>query len=348
MSVVTFLESQGGPDGSTLADIERLAVGESEHRARAMLDALPAAVYTTDAEGRITYYNQAAVVFSGREPVIGSDSWCVSWKLFQPDGTPMPHDECPMALALRRRTPSHGEYEAVAERPDGTRVPFIPYATPLFGRDGALTGGINMLVDISERKKAEEHQLLMINELNHRVKNTLAVVQSLAHLTLRNDTTPGALRDFEARLHAMSAAHDVLTSRNWVGAPLTDLVRRALDPHCAHPDCYTATGPDIDLPPQTAVALSMALHELCTNAIKHGSLSAAGTGSVDVAWTCEDDRLSLTWTERGGPPVSPPTRRGFGVQMLERALAHEFHGSVTLDFAPEGLRCHIAGPLKPA
>ena len=144
----------------------------------------------------------------------------------------------------------------------------------------------------------------------------------------------------------MSAAHDVLTSRNWAGAPLADLVRRALDPHCAHPDCYTATGPDIDLPPQTAVALSMALHELCTNAIKHGSLSA-GNGSVDVAWSREDgDRLSLTWTERGGPPVSPPTRRGFGVQMLERALAHEFNGSVNLDFAPEGLKCRIVGPLQ--
>ena len=348
MSVVTLVESRDGADRLPGGDPDASALRDSEHRAKAMLDALPAAIYTTDAEGRITYYNKAAIAFSGREPVIGSDSWCVSWKLFQPDGTPMAHDECPMALALRRQTPSHGEYEAIAERPDGTRVPFIPYATPLFGRDGVLTGGINMLVDISERRTAEAHQLLMINELNHRVKNTLAVVQSLAHLTLRKHTAPDALRDFEARLHAMSAAHDVLTSRNWAGAPIADLVRRALDPHCSGPDRYTASGPDIDLPPQTAVALSMALHELCTNAVKHGSLSTPG-GSVEVVWSRDgEDRLSLTWIERGGPAVSPPTRRGFGVQMLERALAHEFNGTVTLDFAPAGLRCHIAGPLKPA
>lgn len=320
------------------------ALRQSESRARAMLDALPAAVYTTDAEGRVTYFNEAAVRFSGRTPVIGSDSWCVSWKLYWPNGTPMPHDACPMALAMKRQSPSHGEYEAVAERPDGVRVPFIPYATPLFGEDGALTGGINMLVDITERKAAIERQQLMINELNHRVKNTLSVVQSLAHLTLRNDTSAEGLGNFEARLQAMSAAHDVLTARSWEGAQLGELVKKALDPLCVLPGRYTATGPDVDLPARPAVALSMALHELCTNAIKHGSLSVPA-GKIDVSWRYEAEQLSLTWREHGGPPVSPPVRRGFGMQMLKRALTHEFGGSVTLDFEPEGLRCHIVGRL---
>jgi PAS domain S-box-containing protein len=130
-------------------------VRDSEARYRSVIEALPAAVYTTDAEGRITMFNDAAVEFSGRTPTIGSDSWCVTWKLFHPDGTPMPHDECPMAMALKQGEPVRG-YEAIAERPDGTLVNFIPYPTPLHDSNGNLIGAINMLVDITERKRAEE------------------------------------------------------------------------------------------------------------------------------------------------------------------------------------------------
>jgi PAS domain S-box-containing protein len=128
---------------------------DSEARYRSVIEALPAAVYTTDAEGRITMFNDAAVEFSGRTPTIGSDSWCVSWKLFHPDGTPMRRDECPMAMALKQGEPVRG-FEAIAERPDGTRVNFVPYPTPLRDSNGNLIGAINMLVDITDRKKAEE------------------------------------------------------------------------------------------------------------------------------------------------------------------------------------------------
>jgi PAS domain S-box-containing protein len=131
------------------------AVRESEGRLRELIEALPAAVYTTDAEGRITMFNQAAVKFSGRVPQIGSDSWCVSWKLYHPDGRPMAHDQCPMAIAVREGRAVRGT-EAIAERPDGTRINFIPYPTPLRDRDGKIVGAINMLVDISARKRAEE------------------------------------------------------------------------------------------------------------------------------------------------------------------------------------------------
>jgi PAS domain S-box-containing protein len=130
-------------------------IRESEARYRSVIQALPAAVYTTDAEGRLTMFNDAAVEFSGRTPTIGSDSWCVSWKLFHPDGTPMRHDECPMAMALKQDEAVRG-YEAIAERPDGTRVNFVPYPTPLRDSNGNLIGAINMLVDITDRKKAEE------------------------------------------------------------------------------------------------------------------------------------------------------------------------------------------------
>ena len=131
------------------------ALRESERRFREMIDALPAAIYTTDAEGRLTHFNPAAVEFSGRVPELGTDPWCVSWKLYHPDGTPLPHDECPMALALREGRVVRG-VETIAERPDGTRVWFMPYPTPLRDADGRLVGGINMLLDITERKHGEQ------------------------------------------------------------------------------------------------------------------------------------------------------------------------------------------------
>jgi PAS domain S-box-containing protein len=130
------------------------ALREGEYRLQAVLDALPAAVYTTDAEGRVTFYNRAAAEIAGREPEIGKDRWCVAWKLSHADSTPLPHDECPMALALKERRPIRG-VEAVAESPSGERVPFMPYPTPLFDSEGRLVGGVNMLVDLRERKEAE-------------------------------------------------------------------------------------------------------------------------------------------------------------------------------------------------
>jgi PAS domain S-box-containing protein len=128
---------------------------ESERRLHELLHALPAAVYTTDALGRITFYNEAAATLWGCRPVLGTDEWCGSWKLYWPDGTPLPHSECPMAMAIKERRPITG-YEAIAERPDGTRVPFMPFPSPLFDSSGEFTGAVNMLVDITERKRQEE------------------------------------------------------------------------------------------------------------------------------------------------------------------------------------------------
>ncbi|WP_247412677.1 PAS domain S-box protein, partial [Bradyrhizobium sp. 23] len=196
---------------------------EGEQRMRDLLEALPAAIYTTDAEGRINFFNRAAVEMAGRTPQPG-DEWCVTWKLYWPDGTRLPHNECPMAIALRENREVRGA-EAVAERPDGRRVPFIPYPTPLRDAAGNLVGAINMLVDISERKRAENAQKVLIDELNHRVKNTLATVQSLANQTARH---AGDLKEFlptfTGRLLALARAHDLLTRRNWQDAPFEQLV----------------------------------------------------------------------------------------------------------------------------
>ena len=151
------------------------SLAESEQRYRSVIEALPAAVYTTDAQGRVTMFNQAAVDFSGRVPEVGSDSWCVTWKLYHPDGTPMPHAECPMAMSLQTGDPIRG-YEAIAERPDGTRSNFIPYPTPLRDGQGNLVGAINMLVDITERKKTEETLLRSERELTEFFENATEAI----------------------------------------------------------------------------------------------------------------------------------------------------------------------------
>jgi len=144
-------------NASSLCDAAAFVLGDAtaETRFRALLDALPAAIYVTDAAGRITYYNQAAADLVGREPQLGTDEWCVSWRLYSPDGRPMRHDECPMAVALKEDRAIRGE-QAILERPDGTRIPFAPYPTPLRDASGKLIGAVNMLVDISERQAADD------------------------------------------------------------------------------------------------------------------------------------------------------------------------------------------------
>ena len=133
---------------------------------RELLDALPAAIYTTDAAGRITYYNAAAVQLAGRRPEIGSDEWCVTWRLYRPDGSLLPHDECPMAVALKTGRPVRG-MEAVAERPDGTLVPFMPYPTPLHDASGNVIGAVNMLVDLTDRSQAEQARKVLASIVEH-------------------------------------------------------------------------------------------------------------------------------------------------------------------------------------
>jgi PAS domain S-box-containing protein len=161
---------------------------ESERRFRAMIDALPAAIYTTDAEGRLTHFNPAAVEFSGRTPELGTDQWCVSFKLYHPDGRPMAHDECPMAITLKEGRVVRGT-EAIAERPDGTRVWFAPYPTPLRDSAGKIVGGINMLLDISERKQAEailRQREVHLQRLNETLVSVLGAIPEIVFVTGRS------------------------------------------------------------------------------------------------------------------------------------------------------------------
>lgn len=321
----------------------------SERRLREILEAVPAAIYTTDEAGRITFYNQAAVDFSGRVPTLGSDEWCVSWRLYWPDGRPMKHEECPMAVALREGRAIR-DAEAIAERPDGTRVPFIPYPTPLFDEAGKVVGAINMLVDITDRKKDEESLKTLIDELNHRVKNTLATVQSLARKSARH---PGSAKEFQerfqGRLMALSEGHDQLTRGNWEQADLRDIVSGALAPYVDElSQQVEVKGPPVRLPPRTALTLTMVLHELVTNAAKYGALSQTG-GRIHIEWELQPEAegraLHLVWEEQGGPAVTRPKKRGFGTQMVERSIPAELGGTASLQFEPTGVRCRISFPL---
>ncbi len=208
---------------------------------------------------------------------------------------------------------------------------------------------IGVAMDITARKRAEEHQRLLINELNHRVKNTLATVQSVASQSLRGARSPEEARAaLESRLLALSRAHDVLTRENWESAGLKEIVTQAMLPFTStRAGRVHTSGPDVRLPPRTALAIAMALQELATNAVKYGALSREA-GNVEIRWTAtrsEERRLHLTWEERGGPPVTPPKRRGFGTRLIERSLAQDLNGRVVIAFEPTGLICTVDAAL---
>lgn len=204
--------------------------------------------------------------------------------------------------------------------------------------------------EIAERRAAETQRELLINELNHRVKNTLATVQSIAAQTLRSGKLASEVRErLDARLMALSEAHNLLTEHNWQGASLKEIVEMALRPHRNETEArFDVDGPRVPLSPKTALAFAMALHELATNATKYGALSN-NKGRVNLHWAIHRDEepqiLRMVWAERGGPPVHQPSRSGFGTRLIQGGLAAELGGSVSLTYHQAGLLCTIEAPL---
>jgi PAS domain S-box-containing protein len=219
----------------------------------------------------------------------------------------------------------------------------------IFDADGTCVRVLGTAIDITTRKLHEERLKLLLAELNHRVKNTLATVQSFAMQTLRNaSSVTEAHAAFDARLIALSKAHDVLVREHWEGAGLHEVVSGALAPYSSSHQASRVSfaGPEIRLQPKAALALSMALHELATNAVKYGALSN-GAGDVEVSWRVDptDGKFQLRWREAGGPPVVAPRRRGFGSRLIEQGLSQDIAGEVDLSFNADGVACTIQTSL---
>ena len=309
-----------------------------------LLEAIPAALYTTDAEGYLTYYNQAAARLWGYSPEIGKQQWCGCFRIFLFDGTPVPHDECPMAIVLKTGKAIHG-VEAEAERPDGTRVPCAVYPTPLFGDDGNIAGAINLIVDISERKAIEDRTLTMAREMHHRVNNTLMTVQAVVRATMRHATTMEQFkRSLSARIEALSQTHALLTDRVQPSASLRHLLGNELGMYMDDEDSrIVLSGPDLMLPERVAVPVGMALHELATNAAKYGALSAPN-GALSVQWTRVGGDISIYWRERNVPIVREITRTGFGTRLLTEILPRQLDAHIELRFESDGLAARLVIP----
>jgi PAS domain S-box-containing protein len=294
---------------------------------------VPAAIYTTDADGRITYFNQPAVELTGRTPTIGSDEWCGTWQLYHPDGRPLPHDQSPMAVALKEGRAIRNA-EVVAQRPDGTRVPLIPYPTPLRDGDGKIIGAINLLVDVSERKQAETQQRILLNELNHRVKNNMQMLQILLEAGTRRARSREAqqvLEEASGRIIAMAAAQRVLyTTPDATRFDARDFLKTVCEtarqtfPQEMAVD-YEADA--IQLSNDAAMPLALIANELLTNAVKYG-LNGQSAGIVRVRLRMENDSF-LFYVEDDGPgfDLQSVQRRSSGlalVQGLARQLGGEF------------------------
>jgi PAS domain S-box-containing protein len=309
---------------------------EREARIRRLVDAniIGLVIFTLD--GQIVEANDAFLAMAGydREDLLSGQ---VSWAGMTP---PEWHAASLQAVEQLQKGGTCRPYEKEYCRKDGSRVPVL-VGSALF--EGSENDGVAFVLDLTERKKAEERQAVLLDELNHRVKNTLATVMALSAETFRTATSPEAFcAAFEGRLLALSQTHNLLNRSCWTGASLRDILMQELTPYAAgNGSRFTMEGCDFDLEPAMAVTLGMAFHELVTNAAKYGSLSVPG-GRVRIVWEARSPgRLHLEWQEIGGPPVSQPQRRGYGSRLIEHVLTRAFEGEARLHFQREGVGCSI-------
>jgi PAS domain S-box-containing protein len=334
----------GGVSDISRAKAAEARLRESEARFRAMADSAPAPVWVTSPAGPVEFVNQAFAEFAGRDghELVG-DYWMTFIHPEDLPGVGRKREEA-------RRGPDPYVFEARFLRADGEWRLMQASSKPRFDETGVFCGYTGLAVDITETREAGVRQKLLINELNHRVKNTLATVQSVVNQTLRQDIPATEAREvLTSRLMALAAAHDVLTRENWESAGVQEIVDQAV----GHLDGagarrFDARGPAVRLPPKSALAMSMALHELGTNAVKYGALSNE-TGRVRIDWAldhaAEAPTLALTWREAGGPPVAVPAASGFGSRLLRQGLATDLGSPAELTYAADGLSAVIRARL---
>lgn len=293
----------------------------------------------------ISIHNDAFLPILGNKPAaIGRpfhDVWAEAWPRIEPlverayAGEPTFIEDYPLIVER------HG-------RPEQTYFTFC--YSPIRDDDGRIAGMLDTVIETTPKVQAQQQARLINAELAHRIQNTLAIVNSICDQTFRAANSLDEARiTFAHRLKALGQAQLVLTQSSWLSAPMAAIIEGALIPHSMAPGEICAQGPPVSLSARQALSLSMAIHELATNSMKYGALSAAG-GEVTVRWALEptdgDQCLRLRWTESGGPRVCPPERLGFGTQLIEQVLAEDFGGKVNLCYAPEGLRFVLTTKLS--
>jgi PAS domain S-box-containing protein len=277
------------------------------------------------------------------------------WEVFRVinESTRKPVDD-PALKALRERAVTRLESGALLVTRDKREVPVEHCGAPILGFDGSLAGAVLIFRDVTERRRTAQRQSMLVGELNHRVKNALAIVQSLVQASLRQATSRPAqamAQTLAERLQALHRAHDLLLESQWSGASLKAMVERELDPYRREGGPkILIKGSDVLLPPQCTSIIAMTLHELATNAVKYGALSS-NAGQLGLSWkTTRGNRLLLTWEERATIQQPVPTRRsgGFGMQLIDKGIRHNLGGDTKVEFRPTGLYVELNVPLEPS
>ena len=329
-------------------DHSRRELREQEQRLAATYEHAAIGIVEIDAEGRFLRVNEAICAITGlsREELLG-------WTLF---GRTHPDDRRLDEELYRRQVSGELGIYSVEKRfvrRDGRTIWIAVRSSTVRDTDGRFLYGVRVVQDITQRKAAEERQKLLIDELNHRVKNTLATVQSLAAQTAHAVVSPEDFQQaFEGRLIALAKAHDQLTVRHWESADLKDILAAVAAPYATGgEDQIALSGESVTLAPRAALTLAMAFHELATNAAKYGALSVP-TGRVEIRWDMtwgqsgRPNKLRIDWFEQGGPQVAPPTRRGFGTKFIEASMAFELGGTARIRFEETGVRCTMEVQLE--
>lgn len=442
---------------------------------RDVLEALPAAIYTTDADGLITFYNKAAASLWRVKPTLGSSEFCAAWKLYWPDGSPVPHDESPMSVALKERRPIRG-LEVIAERPDGTRVRFLACPSPVFDAGGVLSGAVNMLIelpdqsliheaalrhdaivessddaiiakdlngvitnwnrgaqrlfgysadeaigkpiemlipldrkdeepdilrrirlgeriehyetirrrkdgslveislsvspvknreghiigaakiarDITDRRQAEEQKSMLIQEMDHRIKNLFTLANSVVLLSVRSVETPAELATtVSARLTSLAQAHALTVPNGFRSEPTTTLhtlIKKNFEPYASRGETtqprVAITGPDLSITGHSVTSFALLLHEFTTNAAKYGALSVV-EGSVLISCSQSADLYTVIWREINGPCIDhEPEKSGFGSVLAQTTIRGQLRGEITREWNTEGLVIRLVFSMK--
>ena len=316
---------------------------------RLLLDAAADGFYCVDRDGKTTLCNAAflrMLGFDHEEDVLGKDMHELIHRSL-PEGFSHSRDDCPVLRTARNGTHAHVTDEHYLRR-DGKGLAVEYWVRPIV-REGHIEGAVCTFVDATGHQQSQARQQLMNREMAHRMKNTLAMVQAIVGQTLRRVRNPQeAVQSINQRLAALGHAHTALTRTRWGNASIMEVIEGATAAHRSEAARIQANGPKMDLGAKAVLVITLALHELCTNAAKYGALSN-DTGTVSIDWSvtggAANARFHLSWKERGGPPVSPPQQRGFGSRLIADSIGADLKGEAELSFEPDGVTWTLDAPL---